>query len=310
MILYSSRPRHRSTQQLTSPIIDRRRWLVWVWLIFTVALATWQFIFVVQLIGDPQLLINDPELARRYLRMVRLENYTLILSLIGGGIALFLLLRKEHQKAVAQQEFFATFTHEIKTSIAGIKLRAERIASGSTKDLSPSFREDMVKDLNRLELQLENSLFLARAEESSLYFEKIQFRDLLGHIGSHADLQLHLKKTFTLTADRQALETIVKNIILNAANHGKAENLWIEAKPASGQEGYLEILFKDDGKGLSENKESLGQLFYRPTADSGSGIGLYLIRNLSERMKGQAYFRSPANEGFQVVLRLPGELNG
>jgi signal transduction histidine kinase len=163
----------KKRNQLLSPIIDRRRWLVWVWLIFTVALAAWQFVFVVRLISEPQLLITDPDLASRFLRMVHYENYTLIASLIGGGIALFLLLRKEQQKAAAQQEFFATFTHEIKTAIAGIKLRAERIQSGSSKDLSPSFREDMVKDLNRLDLSLENSLFLAREKEDGLFTERI-----------------------------------------------------------------------------------------------------------------------------------------
>lgn len=296
-------------KQFASPIIDRRRWLVWVWLIFTVALAAWQFLFVVRLISDPQLLLNDADLASRYLRMVRYENYTLIASLIGGGIALFLILRQEQRKAIAQQEFFATFTHEIKTAIAGIKLRAERIQSGNPKDLSPSFREDMVKDLNRLELSLENSLFLAREKEDGLFIQSISFRDVLTSIGSHADLQLHLKKNFQLQTDRQALETIVKNIILNAATHGKAENLWIEARTSEKSPSLLEIHFRDDGQGLKGSSESLGQLFHRPSSDSGTGIGLYLIRSLCLRMKGQAEFRNLTAGGFVVTVTLPGELN-
>lgn len=293
---------------LGSPIIDKRRWMVWVWVLFTIALASWQFMFLVSLLSDPAALLSQTEESQRYLRMVYYENFTLILSLLLGGGALFILLRKEHQKALAQQEFFATFTHEIKTSIAGLKLRLERLQKENTKELSFQAREDLMNDLSKLEVQLENSLFLARGNEDQLLTEKLNFKDFLLAMGPQSDLQVHLKKNFSIHGDRRALETIFKNIILNAILHGKAENLWIEVDEASKQ--MIKVTVHDDGGGFKGDLSQLGNLFYRPTSRSGNGIGLYLVRVLSERLGGKAVFSTGPNSGFQITIDLPGEISG
>jgi len=282
--------------------------MVWVWVLFTIALATWQFVFVVRLLTTQAEFSPVTEQSQRYLKMVYYENFTLILSLLLGGGALFILLRKEHQKALAQQEFFATFTHEIKTSIAGLKLRLERLQKETTKELSFQAREDLVNDLSKLELQLENSLFLARGNEDQLLTEKLNFKDFLLAMGPQSDLQVHLKKNFSIQGDRRALETIFKNIILNAILHGKAENLWIEVDQASKQ--MLKVTVYDDGVGFRGDLSQLGKLFYRPTSRSGNGIGLYLVQALSERLGGEAVFSGGPNSGFQVTIQLPGELTG
>lgn len=293
-------------------IRDARRWLVWLWLIFTVALATWQFIFQTRIIGNPEILLSSDVEARRYIRMVTYENAALIFSLIGGGVALFLLLRRERSKSQALQEFFATFTHEIKTSLAAIKLRAESL-QGPKKELGPWYREELLGDLNKLQIQLENSLFLARGEQDQLLTEKLSLKDLVMGLGPQMALQLHLQKNCWIMADRRAMESILKNIVQNSALHGKAENLWIEPKagaPDAAAEGRVRLHFRDDGQGPPAEAPRLGELFYRPQSSSGNGIGLYLLRDLSRRMGGDAWFAKAEPKGFLVTIDLPGSLHG
>ena len=301
---------------------DARRWLVWLWLIFTVALATWQFIFQLRIIENPELLLATGTEGKRYVRMVQYENITLILSLIGGGIALFLVLRRERSKSQALQEFFATFTHEIKTSLAAIKLRAESL-QGPKKELGPWYREELLGDLNKLQIQLENSLFLARGEQDQLLTEKLSLKDLVMGLGPQMALQLHLQKNCWIMADRRAMESILKNIVLNSATHGKAENLWIEPRAAGKSQaggaaagddaaatGRVRLHFRDDGEGPPAEVARLGELFYRPSSSAGNGIGLYLLRDLSRRMGGDATFSKAEPKGFLVTIELPGSVHG
>jgi signal transduction histidine kinase len=283
-----------------------RKFLAWTWLVFTVALATWQFVFVSRLLANPEMLSSSEHGAQKFLRMVHYENLTLILSLILGGGSLLVLLRREKQKVVAQNQFFATFTHEIKTSLAAIKLRVETLQGADQKELSLWSREELLQQLTKLEIQLENSLHLAQGAKDPLFIEPIGLKDLLLSLGAHPEIQVHLKKDAIVQADRRALESVFKNIFLNSSVHGKAENIWIEAQTLS--LSHVRVSFRDDGQGLKTTTENLGVLFHRPLSTSGSGIGLYLIKSLAERLGGTADFSSPEEKGFQVNFDLPGKL--
>ncbi len=298
-------------------IPDLRWSMVWGWLLFTLALAIWQFVFQMRLINNPSLLTSTDAGEKRFLRMVQYENVTLLLLLVAGGVGLFILLRQERLKSRVQSEFFATFTHEIKTSLGAIKLRAENLhnfkAGVPNKELGPWYREELLNDLNRIQLQLENSLFLAVGTEDQLVVEKLSLKDVITGLGPQLDLQVRLQKNCWLTVDRRALESIFRNLIYNSVMHGRAENLWIDVEVTTTKPSTVVLNVRDDGQGSpAETSARLGELFYRPSNTSGSGIGLYLVKSLTKRMGGQAEFSSGVAEpgGFAVQLQLPGSLNG
>ena len=54
----------------------------------------------------------------------------------------------------------------------------------------------------------------------------------------------------------------------------------------------LNISYSDNGDRFTGDTQSLGKLFYKHNSPKGSGIGLYLVKNLMQQMKGTCDFIS------------------
>ncbi len=60
----------------------------------------------------------------------------------------------------------------------------------------------------------------------------------------------------------------------------------------------------DNGCGFQGDSSQLGKLFVRHARSSGSGVGLYIARQLLKRMNGAISFRSANAGGFVAELQL------
>lgn len=278
-------------------------WLTGVWTAFTVTLAIWWLILVLRLL-DIQL-VQETEELMKYRRMITQEGFVLIFLLIGGGAALFfclLYLKRQNEKL---RMFFATFTHELKTPLTNLRIQTE-ILRDKIKDSSHRQTVDRLANEGvRLELQLENSLFLADGGQSPLFIEDID----LGHLISNVkqgwqNLTVEVQGAGKVKADRRALEAIFRNLFQNARFHGKANRVSIRVEARSPQQV---IQVSDDGAGFSGSTEKLGNLFDRSNSRSGTGVGLWLIKNLSSRMGGSTTIKSDSGR-LQFEIRLPEAL--
>src|SRR3989442_14062010 len=156
----------------------RRNWiviaLVGLWVAFTVTLAAWWLIF-----GLRQLdLINQSNLEgavqlHRHYQMLMWEGGILIASLVGGGLALFYYARREQKRHAQVEEFFAAFTHDAKTALASLRLQAESLKEDLGANPSPVL-DRLLQDTVRLQLQLENSLFLVNLPTGRLLNESVR----------------------------------------------------------------------------------------------------------------------------------------
>src|SRR5437899_1758756 len=160
----------------------KRNWivivLVGVWVVFTVTLAGWWLIF-----GLRQLdLINQSNLEgavqlHRHYQMLMWEGGILIASLIGGGLALFYYARREQKRHAQVEEFFAAFTHDAKTALASLRLQAESLREDFAGSEANPLLERLLGDTLRLQLQLENSLFLVNLPRGKFFLEPIRLGD-------------------------------------------------------------------------------------------------------------------------------------
>jgi signal transduction histidine kinase len=161
-------------------------------------------------------------------------------------------------------------------------------------------------DAGRLETQLENSLFLADTESSGLLIESVDIKNLVDAISHHwPKMAIEVSGTNQrVLGDRRALESVVRNLAQNASRHGQATKLSVEIQKKS---DFVEVNFRDNGIGFKGDHKRLGIIFDRQTGTSGSGIGLYLVTKLVERMQGEVRFKKPVNDdtaqGFEVTLR-------
>jgi signal transduction histidine kinase len=107
----------------------------------------------------------------------------------------------------------------------------------------------------------------------------------------------------TVQADRDQLEQVLINLIHNAVeasgdDGGSVDIAWSE------NDRWIEITTRDEGTGISD-PESLFIPFYT-TKPNGSGIGLFLCRQIAEAHGGSVSVRNRDDRsGCEAVLRLP-----
>lgn len=279
--------------------------LILFWLFFTVSFAIWWLTLSTEHIAKlAELQPERLEHWQRQLRMVQWEGTAWIALLVSGGAALALLVRRERQRVKRIREFFASFTHDVKTSLSSLRLQAEALADDLKGQSSPILGR-LIGDTVRLQLQLENSLFFASQDQLRLIPEKVRLSQLLERLREQwPTLRIAPTHDAILHGDERALRTIFSNLTKNAVAHGHASELKIDVAPET--QGHLRLRFEDNGIGFEGSLDELGRLFHRPMATSGSGLGLYICRLLIEKMNGRLQFYA-GHQGFRVDLVVEGE---
>jgi signal transduction histidine kinase len=279
--------------------------LVGIWALFTVTLTAWWIYFAIERL-EGLVHSTGPQALEfvRYQKMLIWEGGTLVVCLLGGGIALAWLVYRELRETRRIKNFFAAFSHELKTPLASMLLTAEILKERCAKcgDVNPV--DSFLTDLNTLALRLENSLFLANLDKRNYLLENLSLSEALESVKNAApELEVALNHDCRVTVDRRALESILGNLLRNALLHGKAGCVNVTAERIN--EATLRIMLSDDGSGFSGDREKLGSLFHRHYSGSGSGIGLYLVSRLIREMNG-SFAVLDTEGGFAVEIILPG----
>ena len=279
--------------------------LVALWMVFTVTLAAWWLVFGLrQLERLKQVQLEGVGEFQNHYQMLIWEGGVLILSLIGGGVALFYYARREQKRHSQVEEFFTAFTHDAKTAIASLRLQAESLREDWAEAESSPLLERLLSDTVRLQLQLENSLFLVNLPNGRLLTEPVSLSHLIEVMRHHwPDLKITQSGDGVALADVRAVESVLANLIQNAVIHGRATHVNVHVEEAG--EGRLRMLVADNGQGFAGNLDQLCKLFVRHARNSGSGVGLYLARQLMNRMNGKLSFPHGHNSGFVAALDFP-----
>lgn len=265
--------------------------LATVWFFFVVSLVGWWWVYAVNTLPKH--------------RMFMWEGSILVTALILGGAALIFLSYRDEKRHNQLKTFFATFSHDIKTSITRLRLQAEVLEEDNASLKNPVLQR-LIQDISRLDLQLENSLLLATASSDTLLKEKVSLSKTIESLRIlWSDLEFRLSQNAEMTADSRAMTSVIRNIIQNAVLHGQATVIEFSAKSLDTHR--IEISIRDNGKGFSGDPSRLGLQMMSSQNDHGSGIGLYLGKRLVKKMRGDLRFEN-SNPGLKAVLRIEGRL--
>ncbi len=208
----------------------------------------------------------------------------------------------------------ATLAHDIKTPIASIRAYSEGLEANL--DVSPEKRQRFVSVIMRKcdeVARLTNDLFLhsmSDLEKLKIVPKKLELCSYMKEIAKelqfeHNDVKL-LKPEFEaeIMADANRLMQIAENIINNARKYAKT-NIDISMVKA---EDTVEINFRDYGSGIpDEDMPFIMDKFYRGKnagSEQGSGLGLYIVKYLTEQMGGKLGLRN-LQDGLMVTVSFP-----
>ncbi len=282
------------------------------WLALTMGIAIW-WVFVLHniIVRLEAGVIDWSEYLPKLKNMVFWEGLSLVVLILIGAVPLLFLIYREEANIDRIRKFFLAFSHDLKTSMASLKLQAEvlqeSIADKSINESNvKSVVDRLLGDTERLHLQLENSLYLARSDSSKLFIQKVSLSDVIESMRlSWPDVIVHVHgKMGSLQTDRQALEGVLNNIFHNSLNHGQASEMHISITE---NDDLVEIDFVDNGLGFKGDFSILTQPFTHYNPSSGSGMGLYISHAIIGSLNG-SFSICPElvqGSGFAVRVSLP-----
>lgn len=208
----------------------------------------------------------------------------------------------------------ATLSHDIKTPIASIRAYAEGLQANM--DSTPEKREKYLSVIMRKcdeVSKLTNDLFLHSVSDLDKLKISTEAFELCGFVetevseiaGEHHDVNFE-KPGFEamVSADKNRLTQIIENLINNSRKYAKTSiDIRLTQEP-----DRVNIHFTDYGKGIPDkDMPFIFDKFYRGRNvenEQGSGLGLYIVKYLVEKMGGRVLLHNHL-DSFEAVVTLP-----
>ena len=199
----------------------------------------------------------------------------------------------------AHRMLLSNASHELRTPLSRIRLGIELLQqSGDAR-----YRADLDRDIAELETLIEEILLASRLDATRALptIEDVELLALVAEECARADVPVDGEKV-ELRGDPRLLRRLVRNLLENAARHGKPP-----VRVALRAEGPLAVLdVTDAGAGVPEaERERVFLPFHRLGGEAtGTGLGLALVRQIARLHGGDAVVasRAEAPSCFRVTL--------
>ncbi len=236
--------------------------------------------------------------------------------------------RAAAEEAVRQREQFVSIaSHELRTpltSLVGFMQLLQRQLAGPARDYERFKRyvEQCRQQVDRLRTLVDDLLVASRSQQGRLDLRLDAFdlaalaaeiRERFEHAPERTarhTLALEAPAPVGGTWDCDRLDQVLTNLVSNALKYSPAGGRVLVRVTRCGDEA--EVAVSDEGLGIPpEEQPSLFQPFVRASTTNeqigGTGLGLYIVRQIVEAHGGAITLHSAAGRGTTVTIRLPLE---
>lgn len=218
--------------------------------------------------------------------------------------------------AATMRDLVYTVTHELRTPLTSLKGALELI-SGLHKVELPMSAQNMLslalRGSDRLMLLIEDLLTVGKMESNEMRFkmEEIELSTTLAEavemMASYREkISFTLEKPpagTTIYADKSRFLQVVTNLLSNAAKFSPLNSQVDISVLTKGDKVVVSV--KDQGKGIPGPMQArIFEKFVQAQSGQGTGLGLYITREIVEKMGGRIWFESEEGRGtvFHVEL--------
>lgn len=262
-------------------------------------------------------------MGRNFVRRSFILLCILSLLIIGGLVLTKHIVSKEMALARLKSDFVSNVSHELRTPLALIRLYAETLELGriTTREKKQQYYRIIRKESERLTALINNILDFSRIEagRKEYEFRETDIGDLVHNTLDSYRYQIE-QQGFAfeekiddnlppVTVDREAIARAVVNLVNNALKYS-ADDKFLGVKLYR-DNGLVKLEVVDHGIGIARRDQSkIFEKFYR-TGDplvhntKGSGLGLSLVRHITEAHGGEIEVDSTPGKGSRFVLSLP-----
>ncbi len=250
----------------------------------------------------------------RQLFMVTGESTLAGVLVAALTVVLFLIARKRQDENRRLKTMLQLTSHQLKTPIAGVRMLLQSLGAGSIPaELQGKYLTQGIAECDRLEHLVESFLAFQRAVvRQAARSETVLTDALVGDILSHRRATFPNEQVVYTPAapclvqcDRDAVHVVLENLLDNARKYGGGKTELSEALTG----GRWALTVRDFGQGFdAKEAERLFEPFERGGGKGtahGSGLGLYIARQLARQMGGELTAASDgAGTGARFTLTL------
>jgi len=246
----------------------------------------------------------------------------ILLFTIGNSI-----IRTVEEVAKANKmktEFVSIASHQLKTPISEMKWQTELLLAKFSTGLSER-QAEIVKEIShsgeKMGRLVNDLLDVARIDQGQLALakEEVNFCDLMNDVVESQkvfakSLNVELVSSCTVKhlkvfVDKRRFSVVLDNLISNAIKYidgsGRVDVL------VENNDGFVQVCVRDNGVGIPKNdQENICKKFFRSNNSiknetDGTGLGLYIAKNIVEQSGGKIWFKSIENVGSEFYFSVP-----
>jgi signal transduction histidine kinase len=251
-------------------------------------------------------------------KMILGEGLVFGISLLLGIYLIYRSSRKEIETTKKQNNFLLSFSHELKSPLTAINLSLDTIKK---RQLPHETQQEIcgraLKESRRLEALINSILMVAKIDDFTLTKERIDLYNMTSDIvqvmnatgEAKSEIILHKNtEDNAIEADKQAVQSILINIIENAIKYGNKLPINIGFRDSK---EHVLVTVADQGIGISaEEKAKIFDRFYRVGDESvrkskGTGLGLFIVKKLVEAHNGAIQVSDSVPHGTTFTISLP-----
>ncbi|CAK4074476.1 ATP-binding protein [Vibrio sp. 16] len=199
-----------------------------------------------------------------------------------------------------REMLFGAISHDLKTPIACLKLRAEMLDDDTD-------RERFTRLANDLDLMVKGALQCIKETDIHEEIEPIDFNQLIEHIATTVTpeterIQIQGSIESAVAGKPLAIKRCIQNLVDNALKYGDKVNIQLFDSADA-----VNIVIDDHGEGVDEAiLDKLCQPYYRANkTQEGSGLGLTISQSIAKAHGGSLALSHSSFGGLRATLSFP-----
>lgn len=241
-----------------------------------------------------------------------------------GAVIAFRDVTQEREMDKRKTEFISIASHQLRTPLSAIRWYLEMLIGGDAGELNAEqcdYMNQILASNARMVTLVNDLLNVSRVETGALAIDAIptDYNKLVESVIDELRPQMEKKKIKCvfekskslkkIMLDPKLLHQVISNIIDNAVKYSPQKTTVTVKLRIKAPNIILSVA--DQGLGISKDDRSrIFTKFFRGTGavkkqTEGSGLGLYLVKTVIDRIGGKIWFDSAAGKGTTFYIGLP-----
>ncbi len=255
--------------------------------------------------------------------LILAETFVTVTIFVAGNM-IITSVEKLTQINKMKSEFVAIVSHQLKNPLTGINWDIELLISKYKKGLDQK-QLDIIKKINGstiLMTRLVNDLLdVVRIDQGNLFVNKDKFniegiikKTIVKNESLTRQMNVEIRveisdNTPQIVGDEKRLEVALDNLFSNAVKYNKEGGVVVIKVEKKNKE--INLCVEDNGIGIPEKEQAqIFEKFYRSEKairkeTGGTGLGLYIAKNIVEQCGGKIWFKSSEEKGSKFCFSLP-----